>query len=337
MISLKDYNSFLSTQAKNCNALTQARMTRFKSLKFIYFIYYFLSIIIPLFLKKTAAGNNDKIAICWSRRHSRVIDFHASDSYFINRKLDVCDIMRLGLSSRVDVFRLVMKTRGHELHFMERFIYTVEYFCLRNIVSEHLEISIAGHFDRFTVSLTFLAKSEGKKITVFQHGALGQIRGLAPLCVDKFYYLYPSSVPFIMQYFLCEDLELSPVKEEDFSRIEHGLECPDSILFIGQDLNPHFNEMILNTLVGCYEREQVYFLKHPRDKKEYNIGVIISECISNPSLVVTRYSTLGFNYERLGYKVIYVDMDNISVDFLEKNNNVTSFSELEAKLSQVDL
>lgn len=337
MISLKDYNTFLSTQAKNCHALTQAGIIRFKSLKFIYFAYYFLSIIFPLFLKRTSVRKNDKIAICWSKRHSHVIDFHKSDGYFLNKKIGFVDIIKLDFSSRVDVFRLVIKNGGHELPFTERFIYTAEYFCLKSVVSEYSELSIAGHFDRFTIALAFLAKLEDKKITVFQHGAFGHIKGLTSLCVDKFYYLYPSSIPFIQQYFLCDDLELTPVKEGDFERIEHGLELPDCILFIGQDLNPNFNEMILNTLVSCCEKEKVYFLKHPRDKNEYKNGIVISDCIRNPSLVVTRYSTLGFNYERLGHKVIYVDMDNVFVDFLSHNENVISFGDLENKISQVNL
>ncbi|ENP8354934.1 hypothetical protein KIP00_03180 [Vibrio sp. B513a] len=337
MISLKGYNSFLSAQGNNCDALTQAGIIRFKSLKFVYFIYYFFSMIFPFFFKRKIVKKNTKIAVCWSKRHSHVIDFQDSDSFFLNRKVDFVDILNLDFLTRVDVFRFVLKTRKHELKFMERFIYTVEFFCLKNIVSDYAEISIAGHFDRFTISLIFLSKSEEKKVTVFQHGAFGNIEGLTPLFVDKFYYLYPSSIPFIQKYFLCDDLEQSPVKEKDFDRIEHGLDLPDSILFIGQDINPHFNEMILNTLVGCYGKEQVYFLKHPRDRNVYKNGILISDCIRNPSLIVTRYSTLGFNYERLGHKVIYVDMDNVFVDFLNHNKNVISFDDLEKKISRVQL
>ncbi|ENC7031976.1 hypothetical protein ABK020_002050 [Vibrio cholerae] len=296
-------------------------------------IYYLLIVALSkLIIRKKKYKGEKSISITWSKTHENRIGSLTESSHVENQrqvKLGKCIPFKSLFFIQQDI------SLGHILmtsyrcstgvqSFAFNFVSLAEYNFISSIIGNEVSsVCIAGHFDRYSYTINQVCQEKCIRLTVCQHGAMPRLCGLPKFVVDTTYLLYDVSKSYFERIFDCKNYLVVNDNYKDFKKINSGRRLPnDTVVFVGQQSNPKLNERIINLLI--LSDNAVCHIKHPLDDNNYNVSdekryFETDEFPSNPTLVVSRYSTLAYNYYLAGFEVVFVTDDRVDVDFISSS------------------
>ena len=295
---------------------------------FVLFVLYGLKIVGSIiFFRSKVYQTNKSILISWAPRHTTILGVNLPDRQ-IHNLVDLasmkiryieCPILSL------DFYRLwfSMFKSYKRRSIMYAFIYSVDVFSLTRMTRNYDCISIAGHYDRLSLIIQAIAKTENKKIDIYQHGVLFSDKRISFLYCTSFYYLFESSIPFFLKnYFSDNSPSLRKQKKKHINLLNTGL-AEKTIGYISQNDTFMENIELVNLLTVAFPKIKIFVYPHPNEKKDYKIFFLKNKKISickekyKNSIYVTRYSTLGLELFEQGERVVFYNKKNLRLDFFD--------------------
>ncbi|TCP27958.1 hypothetical protein EV195_101117 [Tenacibaculum skagerrakense] len=315
-----------------------------KRLKFNVLLFMFSVLVFFLSFIKRNRRKNGVIGISWNPLHVKKIKK-------VNNSIEVLDISNNNLFSfnnllflsnvnffKVFINALKLKDYTKSKHNYNSFFYKIYVIIFLDALKKHTEkvneIFISGHFDRLTTIVNEVCLLNNIKLNIIQHGSIQIFKNkLIPnkIVLGDIYYSYDFSKPFFETFLNIEkDVSFYKVPTENNLKLYNHDKLPSGkkiIVFGCQDAKPYHNVTIINFLVKKYKDCLIYVIPHPRENmsfysKKYKsfANVIVSkDKPENIVLFISRFSTLGIEYEERGIKTVFINLDKVNMDFFSSN------------------
>ncbi len=291
-----------------------------------------------IFKKYFPVTSKPRIGLNWSRFAGRLRDFDSEieiyDYYYSQFSLQQIELFKgVTLSS---IFKLFLATKCSKLdqnsyrdNIFYKFACCAEFRMYQKLIHElqPQQVVVAGLNDRHTFYLSEICRQNSISYTLVQHGCLFAINNPKLCSVDEFVYCYEFSLPFLKHYISeVERVKLTylPIQPKSLSMVTQEDGIP-SIAFACMPTNPQANISLIDELLETInERYRIIVYPHPREslniyQKSYskNDRVMISQDkYKNVELVVTRISTIGIDFDRIGLPVVFVNLERSNTDYL---------------------
>jgi hypothetical protein len=327
--------NYLNEQKELNNYLLRIGATKFNQSKvFLLAAYYILTLLwlkIFRFKYKLLKVNDEDVFVSWSPIHysfleklSKIINVNFNNVIIIQRYFS---FKQLGMVrndfSLMDLLVNSYSCSKSVADFLCNIVHLVEFDCLKALLGSNVRnIYISGHFDRFTMTVSHVNKSNNAKLSVCQHGVLSRMRGMPIISVDHVYLQYEISKKYFSYVYDCKSFSVINGLNSDSEKILNGIKIDEStVVFVGQVPRVELNEDIIANIISLGFK--VCHIKHPLDSFEY-VGFVnyeeVNDFPSNPKYVVSRFSTLAYNYHLLGSTVIFITDEELDVDFFQDSN-----------------
>lgn len=332
MLKNSDIEKICSNYCENLEIFQKNNRTSINSYNVIYlYTVHIVSFIFSIFVDKYKSSK--LLYLSWSKTHTSKLKIFNDPIVELNfSKIDLikCRVYsNIKLTDIVNTFKIVQTLR---YPFYLKMLFVFEYNLVLNITKNTKEIYIAGHFDRLVLLISLIAKLENKKLNIVQHGALELIDGLPKIYVSKVYYMYDFSIAYFERYYLAIDKNILYINEPKLLSDNLNFKLckfqKHTIALITQPDKVEYNIKILTFLIKNYKNSNISIIVHPRDNKKYykkflsqNVFIGRSFCLDY-SCVITRYSTLGVNFHKKGIKTIFINLDNVTMDFFESGEYI---------------
>ena len=279
---------------------------------------------------------NKKIGISWNQLHSKKIALAESSLTIIN--VDTVNLFKTSnfkFLKEVNLFYAIKFAlefnEKSTLFSYQSFFYRIYLSLLYNIFDQIIndidKVYISGHFDRFVSIISDICEKKEVELNLVQHGCIQIFE--KPLIKNKItgkiYYSHDFSVPYF-QTFLDFPLKTKFIKlESKKPEINFSQKSNKKIVVFGcQDAKPENNLLIINHLFKHFPNSLIYIIPHPREdidyyKKRYKLfknSHISREKPLNIEFFVSRFSTLGIEYASIGIRSLFINIDNVKMDFI---------------------
>ena len=323
-----DFYTHLNNYVNHLLFLKNKKLTKINEISsFIIFIYYLFCFVFSLFIWPLSLflkpGNVNSVNFSWSKTHSKILDSNLCNSKWVFGKVIPLKFILLGFPQlaffKFFNFSLLKALIKNPKSFFCILVYFQEFSFVYSYTSRFSvkEINIAGHYDKYVCLFSNVCSISRVKLSVYQHGVLSSVNLPAKLKVDCVYLKYHISESKFRNIYSCTSYVYQPSLDFDRERITQScsVDVERSVLVVGQVNNLISNLEILNWLSDNTDYN-VYYLSHPSDKTSYYSPnwICLDNVISNPSLVITCFSSLGYSYHLLGFKTFFIG-DNSSLDF----------------------
>lgn len=318
------------------------RIGVYKKLKFNIFVLVLLSYILInklYFLKKEKVVDGD-LGIVWNKLHLKKINSLRADLKVLNIQNSVLlKKQSIGLFRKASVFK-ILKTawniKGVQSDYnYDSFFYRVYVVLMFEMLDDELKtlnnIYISGHFDRLTTLIAETCIKNKIDLNIIQHGCVQIFKKnlIKNKITGNVFYTYDFSVTSFNSF-----LNLGPnsnlikfsIKNEiDFVK----LDCDKPVIVYGcQDVLPVNNILIIDYLLETFKDHLVYVIPHPREntkfyKKKYGDNQMIKISRDKPinvEVFISRFSTLGIQYQKEGVRTVFINLDKVNMDFIFSKN-----------------
>ena len=208
-------------------------------------------------------------------------------------------------------------------------------------------IHYSGHFDHYISVLSHLRESRRVdfKLNCYQHGVFEKSKGhsFKKIFCDTYTLLFKESEDFFISN-LSKNRDCVIITNVYNSNITARFSCKDSqiIVLAFQNDNFQLDKLLLNEILKSSKIKPLVYL-HPATSKKIQNGLrqqypdidfFLKERFSNVDILITRYSTIGIDYLKLGVKTYFIPFGYEICIFNDKliSKNVISLEELKLKL-----
>tara|TARA_R110001583_G_scaffold192512_1_gene359081 strand:- start:627 stop:1712 length:1086 start_codon:yes stop_codon:yes gene_type:complete len=279
---------------------------------------------------------NKKIGISWNQLHSKKIALAESSLTIVN--IDTAKLLQTSNLKFLKGINLFYALR-FALEFNEKltafsyqsFFYRIYLSSVYDIIDQILtdidNVFISGHFDRFVSIISDISEKKEVELNLVQHGCIQIFKEqlIKNKVTGNIYYLNDFSVPYF-QTFLDFPKKTKFVKlESKKPEINFIQKSNKKIIVFGcQDAKPENNLLIINHLINHFPNKLIYIIPHPREDivyytkryKLYENSHISREKPLNVEFFVSRFSTLGIEYASIGIRSLFINIDNVKMDFI---------------------
>lgn len=210
-----------------------------------------------------------------------------------------------------------------------RIMFVIDFLALRNLMLGADNVLMAGQGDRPSVIISRICRKNDIHLTMLQHGAIGKREKWIHLRTNRFFYLYPFSRAYAKHLIhITEDTELHHLPKKasslDLKEFKDG-KFARNLAYATSPADSEKDVAILEKIKSRLERNKINLLiyPHPLEKESYyehlaeNQSVFVTrERHKNVEHLISRYSTLGLDYYEQGIAPIFLNFENLQIDFL---------------------
>lgn len=334
------------------------KIFRQKRIEFLLFflVFLFVNLFASFFIKRKKRTGH--LGISWNPLHLKKIKAVVPLINILdisnNNLLSFSNNLTPGGFNLINVIRQAFRLKNYTKSSFNysSFIYKIYIIILLDALKSHTEnleeVFVSGHFDRLTTIISEVCLVNDIKLNIIQHGCIQNFdkKLIKNRIHGNIYYSYDFSKPFF-KVFLDYDDSVSFIKINISQKYKFFTFVPSSkkiITFGCQDAVPSNNFEIIDFLIVNFKNYLIHIIPHPREKvnlykRKYALNDNVNISYKKPSntiLFISRFSTLGIEYQKAGVRTIFINLDKVKMDFIieSKHEVYTNLHDFENKFKE---